>query len=152
MKTSTLLPFVLAAAVISAGCQTGGRHNTVPGNQIFVEQKTERGRVVQVRDVIIEGQPTGIAQSAAIAGAAASLALGSGTRSAIGGMGVGYLVGHVAGEAIEKHLRRTAAQEIQVKLESGALIVVTQPTSPPVAPGAEVIVARGDSGTRILNL
>jgi outer membrane lipoprotein SlyB len=122
---------VLLIAGISvgiAGCTFPSSRRTVPSAQANVLQRAEYGTVTSVREVNIEGQRGQIGlYGGGLMGAAAT----SGGRG-VGGAVVqatGAVVGAVAGQAVEEAVTRKRAQEINIRLDDGSTVTVTQESS-----------------------
>ena len=125
------LPHIVLLTGISlavAGCTFPSSRRTVPSAQANVLQRAELGTVTSVREVNIEGQKGQIGMyGGGLIGAAAA----SGGRG-VGGAVVqatGAVVGAVAGQAVEEAATRKRAQEINIRLDDGSTVTVTQDSS-----------------------
>lgn len=129
MKSKLPLVLVLGGfSVAVAGCTFPSSRRTVPIGQANVLQRSEFGTVTSVREVNIEGQKgqLGLFGGGVIGGAAASG--GRGVGGAVMQAG-GAVVGAVAGQAVEEVATRKRAQEINIRLDDGTSVTVTQEVS-----------------------
>ena len=125
------LPFVVLLTGISVavvGCTLPSSRRTVPIGQANVLQRAELGTVTSVREVNIEGQKgqIGMYGGGLIGGAA--LSGGRGVGGAVVAAS-GAVVGAVAGQAVEEVATRKRAQEINIRLDDGSTVTVTQESS-----------------------
>lgn len=117
--------------------------------QIGKVQRIEYGTVENVISVMIEGERGQIGLlGGGLTGAAAG-GVGQGVGHDLARAG-GAVAGAVAGQAVEEAVTRKPALEMTIKLESGALVVVTQATPPAFKVGDRVAIANGGSGSRVM--
>lgn len=138
-------------AVCGAGCTFPSSKTVIPARQANQIQTTDLGKVVRVREVVIQGERTRLGQygGAAIGGAAAT---GNGRIDNAGealGVAGAAVAGAVLGEATEEYLRRVEALELTIELRDGSLITVTQAATPRFAIGDAVQVIHGPGGARV---
>jgi outer membrane lipoprotein SlyB len=127
MKLSLL---VLSSGLIVAlvGCTFPSSRRTVPIGQANVLQRAELGTVTSVREVNIEGQKGNLGlYGGGLMGAAATSG-GSGVGGAVV-QATGAVVGAVAGQAVEEVATRKRAQEINIRLDDGSTVTITQEAS-----------------------
>ncbi len=107
------------------------------------------GVVESVRNVVIEGQRSGVGAVAggAIGGIAGSN-VGQGRGSTVGSI-LGAVVGGIAGQAVEERTNRKEGLEITIKLDNGQLIAVTQEADEAFRAGERVRVLSGSGATRV---
>jgi len=130
-------------AVLVFGCSTTG---TVSRNQVNVMRNVETGTVIDMRPVVIEGEDTRIGTYAGGAAGAvlAGNEVGSGTGSALAAIAGGTL-GAVAGREVEEMISRQDGHEIFIRLDSGRVVSIVQPTKSYFpAVGDSVIVSGGE--------
>jgi outer membrane lipoprotein SlyB len=128
MKTFSLVVIALSVASLS-GCAGSLQNNSYSVGQVRQAQKVSFGIVESVRQVKIEGTPSGAGSTAGVgAGAIAGSSLGnSGSRNGLVGMIAGAVIGGIAGAVIDKRIHDKDGVEITVKLElSGEYLAVTQ--------------------------
>ena len=123
-----LLVLVVGFSVVASSCTFPSSRRIVPGPQANVLQRAELGTVTSVREVNIEGQKgqIGLYGGGILGGAAAS-----------GGTGVtgrivqasGAVAGAVVGQGVEELATRKRAQEINIRLDDGSTVTVTQEVS-----------------------
>jgi len=136
-------------ALALSGCTFPSSRRTVPIGQANVLQRAELGTVTSVREVNIEGQRSqiGMYGGGLVGGAAASGGRG------VGGAVVaasGAVVGAVAGQAIEESVTRKRAQEINIRLDDGTNVTVTQESSTGLfMDGDRVRILNGGGGARV---
>lgn len=149
---SSKLPFVVLASGLSiafAGCTLPSSRRVVPAAQANVLQRAELGTVTSVREVNIEGQrgQLGLFGGGIIGGAAASG--GSGVGGAVV-QATGAVVGAVAGQSVEEAATRKRAQEINIRMDDGTTVTITQESSSGVfMDGDRVRVINGGGGARV---
>jgi outer membrane lipoprotein SlyB len=143
------LAVALIAAVLLAGCASSQSGSAYERRQARQEMSVRLGVVESVRRVTIEGtkSPVGSVAGAGV-GAVAGSNIGRGRGSTAGAI-VGAVVGGVAGSAIEEQVTKKEGLEITVRLDSGALIAVTQEADEAFHPGEQVRVLRGGGATRV---
>jgi outer membrane lipoprotein SlyB len=121
------------AALTLTGCAT-------PGSDAPPEIR--QGRIEQITPVQLE-HPNQLGVGAILGGAA-----GAGIGSLIGGgtgrdvaIAVGAIAGAVGGQYVQnRYESKKEGQQIVVRLNSGVLVVVTQPTNPALRVGQNVYV------------
>ena len=125
-KLSLLLLTGISVAV--AGCTFPSSRGTIPAAQANVLQRAEFGTVTSVREVNIEGQK---GQIGMYGGGLMGSAVASGGRGVGGAVAqaTGAVVGAVAGQAVEEAATRKRAQEINIRLDDGSSVIVTQDSS-----------------------
>ncbi len=119
-------------------------------NEAGQAQDVKHGRITSIRYVRIEGGTTAGTILGGVAGGIVGNQVGSGTGrtlATIGGAGLGA----VAGSHAEKSMGSRQGIEIQVRLDGGGSISVTQEENPrePFAKGERVRVLTNGSRTRI---
>jgi outer membrane lipoprotein SlyB len=143
---------VLGAALTLSGCATSPTSaNTVRRSETGMAHTFERGEVIYVRNVTIEGESEGIG---ALAGGAMGLAVGNlfggGRGRDLSRVG-GTIAGAAAGTAIERSVTTVAGLEVTILLESGELLVVHQAADEVFDPGDSVrVIRRADGGVRVV--
>ena len=125
-KLSLLLLTGISVAV--AGCTFPSSRSTIPAAQANVLQRAEFGTVTSVREVNIEGQR---GQLGMYGGGLMGSAVASGGHGVGGAVAqaTGAVVGAVAGQAVEEAATRKRAQEINIRLDDGSSVIVTQDSS-----------------------
>ncbi|HMO51887.1 MAG TPA: hypothetical protein PKE26_10940 [Kiritimatiellia bacterium] len=156
MKKKFLAVLAPALAVSTlftmSGCATSPTAaNTVRRSETGVAHAVERGEVVYVREVTIEGESEGLG---AVAGGVMGLAIGNlvgGGRGRDLSRVTGTMAGAAAGTAIERSVTTVAGLELSILLESGELIVVLQAADEVFKPGDYVrVIRRADGGVRVV--
>jgi outer membrane lipoprotein SlyB len=149
MKT-TALGVALCLAVAGTGCTLPSSKRIVSRQQAGQMQRIEYGTVQKVNEVVIAGQrgPIGIYGGGAT-GVAATGNVGHGVGNDLARVG-GGVVGAVAGQAIEEAITRKDARELVIKMDNGAMIVVTQALPVDFGVGERVGVASGPGGSRVI--
>ena len=146
MKTLSVL-FLL---IILSACIQNISPDTYSVGSVGEANRTVRGKVVNVRDVKIEGNRTGVGATAGAAGGAvAGSGVGGGGRAnAIGAIG-GAVAGGIAGAVIEEGATRQTGVEYVVETENDNLVTVVQGPEPRLHKGDKVLVIYGNP-TRII--
>jgi outer membrane lipoprotein SlyB len=158
-ETTRVQPITMAAMVLLlisslawSGCATSPTAaNTVRRGETGMAHTFERGEVIYVREVTIEGETQGLG---AVAGGVMGLAVGNlvgGGRGRDLSRVTGTMAGAAAGTAIEQAVTTVAGVEVSILLESGELIVVIQAADEVFKPGDYVrVIRRADGGVRVV--
>lgn len=120
----------IAGAIGLAGCTFPSADPVVSRSQTNVVHALELGTVIAVKQVVIEGERTGLGGwgGGAVGAAAASPSDGRyGTEERLA-TAAGGVVGAIAGQAVEEVATREGAQEITIQLDSGRTVMITQET------------------------
>jgi outer membrane lipoprotein SlyB len=139
-----LSAFSIALVLILSGCAAPG------GNQYPAEVR--EGKIEQITPVQLE-HPHQLGVGAILGGAAGAglgslIGAGSGRDVAIA---IGAIGGAVAGHyAQDKYESKKPGQQIVVRLNSGVLVVVTQPENPGLRVGQRVYVEGSGSSAVVL--
>jgi outer membrane lipoprotein SlyB len=137
-----ILLLVLAGAVAS-GCAHAPGPNAYESREVNQAAVVERGRIVSMRPVSVEGTGrTGTLVGGAAGGVAGSFIGGDWRSNLLAGI-AGAVVGGVAGNAAERSLTATTATEFIVELERGGTIAVVQGNEDGLRVGDTVTVLRG---------
>jgi outer membrane lipoprotein SlyB len=140
------------SGLTGSGCATSPTSaNTVRRSETGRAHSFDRGEVIYVRAVTIEGESEGLG---ALAGGAMGLALGNavggGRGRNIAQVG-GTIAGAAAGTAMERAATTRAGVEVTILLESGELIVVIQAADENFQEGDSVrVIRRADGGVRVV--
>lgn len=139
------LPFLFASCAQES--LTGDAYSR---GEVGHAQAVEHGRITSIRYVQIEGGTGAGTILGGVAGGVLGNQIGGGTGrtlATIGGVGLGAVAGSHAQKAIDSR----QGLEIQVRLDGGGSIVVTQEANPrePFARGEHVRVLSNGGRTRI---
>jgi outer membrane lipoprotein SlyB len=151
-RNACFATLLFAAAFSITGCATSPTTaNTVSRHETGRVHTFERGEIIYVRSVTIEGESDGIG---ALAGGAMELALGNavggGRGQTIARVG-GAIAGAGIGTAMEQAATTTAGVELSILLESGEMIVVIQAADERFDKGDSVrVIRRADGGVRVV--
>jgi outer membrane lipoprotein SlyB len=142
---------VTGAMLSLTGCATSPTSaNTVRRDETGQIHRVERGEVIFVRQVTIEGESQGVG---AVAGGAMGLALGNlvgGGRGRDLSRVSGTLAGAAVGTAVERNVTTVAGVEVTVELDSREVIVVVQAADEVFEVGDWVrVIRRADGGVRV---
>jgi outer membrane lipoprotein SlyB len=143
---------VLGAVLIVSGCASSPTSaNTVRRSETGMAHTFERGEVIYVRNVTIEGESEGIgAVAGGVMGLAVGNLMGGGRGRDLSRVG-GTLAGAAAGTAIERSVTTVVGVEVTILLESGELLVVLQAADEVFDPGDSVrVIRRADGGVRVV--
>ena len=148
----TRLVLLLAATLAASGCTFPSSKTVVPAKQANQIQSSERGTVLKVRTVTIEGRRSHLGPYAgAVIGGAAALPKGGATTTGKAlGVAAASTVGAIVGEGAEEYLTRRNAQEITVELKNGDVVVIVQESPPEYQAGDRVEVIHGQGGARVV--
>lgn len=142
MKKSILLS-LFSMFVLLGGCAS-------PGGQ--APDEIRQGRLEQITPVQVE-HPHQMGVSAIVgglAGAGLGSLIGAGTGKDVA-IAVGAIAGAVGGKyADEKFGSKQAAQQLVVRLNSGVLVVVTQPVNPALRVGEKVYVQGAGANAAVI--
>jgi len=155
MKPS--LTYLLVGILLSGmtGCTFPSSQPTVSRNQVGLVQTLELGYVLEVRDVVIDGERTviGVWGGAAVGAAATNP---GGYPANVGealGQAAGAVAGAVAGRAIEELVTRKRGQELTIQLDNGQTVVVIEEYKKgPLREGDRVQLNRGGFGPATVRL
>lgn len=133
----------LLAPIVFAACSSSGSASRYPAVATGVAHKQEKGTVVEIREVVIDGQATNIGTivGGGIGGAVGSIATpvtsktritetGISTRSNSNenraATGIGAAVGVVVGRQVEKRLTAKKVQELTIEMDGGETVIIVQ--------------------------
>lgn len=124
--------------------------DTYSRNEAGQAQTVKNGRITSVRYVKIEGGTTAGTIVGGVAGGVLGNQIGSGsgrTLATLGGAGLGAVAGSYAG----KEMGSRQGIQIEVRLDGGGTVSVTQENNPnePFSEGERVKVLYGGSRTRV---
>jgi len=142
---------LLGMVLMLAGCVGSPTSaNTVRRSETGRAHTVQRGEVIYVREVTIEGEAQG---AGAVAGGAMGFALGGlagGQGRGVARVG-GAVAGAAAGSAIERRATTRAGIEVTIELENGEVIVVIQAADEVFKQGDSVrVLRRNDGGVRVM--
>lgn len=127
MKTRYIVPLLLAAVLISTGCQT-----TRQGSKTYTRNEAQRplnvtyGTVRSIADVTIEAEESGAgAAIGGVAGGVAGSTVGGGDGQKLATV-AGAIIGAAVGSMTEKEVFTKEALEIEVEQDNGDIIVIVQ--------------------------
>lgn len=138
-------------ALLTAGCDAttqGGA--TYSRGQAQTAMDVFYGTILRVEDVTIEAKQSGVgALGGAVAGGVVGSTIGGGSGKRLAATG-GALIGAATGSAAEKAGGTKPGVEIEVELDDGRMLVVTQDKDDVYAVGDRVrVVQAGDGTTRV---
>ncbi|MCX7382842.1 MAG: glycine zipper 2TM domain-containing protein [Alphaproteobacteria bacterium] len=147
-----VLPLMLALCVAAnlAACAPANTNTTYTSADIGRTAQIAYGVIVSMREVRLQGQPTGVGT---VGGAAAGAVAGSyiGGRdpraNVLGAIG-GAIIGGLAGNAVEGAASTGTAVEFIIREDTGHTISVVQTNEEQFRPGERVVLTRG-ARTRI---
>jgi len=141
---------LLGTVLALAGCASSpSSANTVRRSETGRVHTVQRGEVIYVREVTIEGEAQG---AGALAGGAMGFALGGlagGQGRGVARVG-GAVAGAAAGTAIERRVTTQTGVELTIELEGGEVIVVVQAADEVFKQGDSVRVLRRSDGVRVI--
>ncbi len=143
---------VMGTVLTMSGCATSPTSaNTVRRSETGVVHTFDRGEIIYVREVTIEGESQGLG---AVAGGVMGLAVGNlvgGGRGRDLARITGTMAGAAAGNAIEQAVTTYDGVEVSILLESGELLVVIQAADEVFRKGDSVrVIRRADGGVRVV--
>lgn len=149
------IPAVAVVAALSltsvAACSTHSA-DTYSRDEMGQAISLDRGTVLSVRQVKVEGSQSGVGAAAgAAAGGVGGYALGGNrTVNIVGAIG-GAVIGGLIGLAAERGLTSDTAEEVLVQMDDGRAVAYVQKMDDPNAlqPGDRVAVLRGEK-TRVI--
>lgn len=146
-----LCVFVLMSAAVLSGCTSTYSNQVYKASEAKQAQIVQYGTIKSIRPVEIQGSESnfgvGTIGGAALGGIAASQ-IGGGLGSVAAAVG-GALVGGLAGNAVEKQVRKENGIEIIVVLDSGTNLSVVQAADQAFAVGQKVKVIGSGSNVRV---
>jgi outer membrane lipoprotein SlyB len=144
MHSAVKLVFGLCVAgLVASGCARGPGPNVYESREVNQAAAVERGTIVSIRPVSVEGTGhTGTLIGGAAGGVAGSFIGGDWRSNLLAGI-AGAVAGGVAGGAVERSMTGRVAAEFIVQLESGGTIAVIQDNEDGLRVGDRVSVLRG---------
>lgn len=124
-----LLPLAILPLFFSSCAQQSLTGDTYSRNEAGAPQSVNWGKITSIRNVAIEGEPTGGAILGGIAGGFLGNQVGAGhgrTAATIGGAALGTMAGSHAGKAATTR----QGLEISVKLDKGGTVSIVQENNP----------------------
>ena len=141
-----LLPVILMYVTLS-GCAPSMSPDVYSREKAQKVQTVHEGKVVMVREVLIEGTKSGLGGiGGGIMGFVLGSAVGKGAGRNIARAG-GAIGGALAGSAIEEGVTRQKGLEITVELDNGEVISIVQAADREFRIGDEVNVLRRPDGS-----
>jgi len=138
--------FAVVLAATLAACAGGGMGGEGAPPEI------RQGRIEQITEVQVK-HPHELGVGAILGGAggaAIGSLIGAGTGRDVA-IAVGAIAGAVGGQYAQNRFEKPqAAQQIVVRLNSGVLVVVTQPPNPALRKGQRVYVEGSGSNSRVV--
>jgi outer membrane lipoprotein SlyB len=140
-----LLAVCLALPLGLVACAPVNTNSTYTARDIGRSASISYGVIVSMRNVEVQGQPTGVGTMGGVAvGATAGSLLGRGDpRANIIGAIAGAIVGGIAGNAIERSASTGMAVEFIIREDDGQTISVVQTNEDGFRPGDRVVLTRG---------
>ena len=142
----------LLSTLFLGGCAQKGPHRTYPAGSIGSAMQVQRGEVLAIDTVTIDGRHSVIGT---LGGAAIGNSIG---RTVVGGSGkrvagaVGAVGGAVAGRAVEGAVTTQTAVEVTVELDNGQVIAIVQNGDETLNKGDRVRVLMGRRTNRVVPL
>lgn len=145
-----LLPIAILPLFFSSCAQQSLTGDTYSRSEAGQAQTVKWGTITSIRYVKIEGETTAGTVVGGVAGGVLGNQIGGGAGRALATVG-GTALGAVAGSHAQKNLGSRQGIEIQVKLDGGGSIAVTQEVNPREAftEGERVRVLYGGNRTRV---
>jgi outer membrane lipoprotein SlyB len=143
---------LVGVATMLSGCASSPTSaSTVSRSETGRAHRVEKGEVIYVREVTIEGEARG---GGAVAGGLLGFAVGN-TIGSGSGRGVaraaGTVAGAAAGSAAERAATTVPGVEVTVELESGEVVVIIQAADEMFKEGDQVrVLRRSDGGVRVM--
>lgn len=149
MSRIVLAALAAVLVVALAGCANGGMGM---GGGAAAPVEVRQGRIEQITEVQVH-HPHELGVGAILGGAggaAIGSLIGAGTGRDVA-IAVGAIAGAVGGQYAQNRFEKPqAAQQIVVRLNSGVLVVVTQPRDPALRKGQRVYVEGSGSNSRVV--
>jgi outer membrane lipoprotein SlyB len=148
IRIVSLVSITAFAALLLSACMPDSRAgNVYSRDQARTAQTVEYGTIQRVEPVTLEGTDSGMGTLAGGAmGGVLGNSVGGGSGKAIATVG-GAIVGGLAGTAIERQATTRAAVEIEVRLDSGEILVIVQEQDADYRVGDRVRVVSDSRGT-----
>jgi outer membrane lipoprotein SlyB len=146
-----LLTLAPATFLLTACASRPASANSVSRAETGRAHTVEKGEVVYVREVTIEGESRG---AGAIAGGVLGFAVGNTIGSGSGrtlARAAGTVAGAGAGAAVERSVTTVAGVEVTIELASGEVVVIIQAADEVFEIGDQVrVLRRSDGGVRVM--
>jgi outer membrane lipoprotein SlyB len=137
----------IVIALALAGCAGSMSGNTYSRERAQKVQTVEYGKVLEVRQIQIEGTKSAVGPLAGGAlGGALGSGIGRGAGSTIAVVG-GAIVGAAAGAATEEAVTKQPGLEVTVRMDSGQTLSLVQGVEPPIQAGERVKLMRNPDGS-----
>lgn len=140
----------VAVCLLLGGCAASSSGNVYSPADVRRAWTVEYGEVVDLEDVTIEGEGTGLGRiGGGFIGYELGRTVGSGSGRRIAGA-AGAVAGAVAGQAAEQRLARSRGYQITVELDRGRRIAIVQAADEKFRVGERVkVLRRGDGAARV---
>jgi len=138
--------------LVPLGC-TRRSGNTYSSQSLGKIGRVDKGVVLNVRLVNVEGTTKTGTMLGGVTGAALGYEIGKGSGDAtkILGSAAGAIVGGIAGAGTEEMITRTTAYEYIVEMETGHMETIVQRDDTPISHGDRVILLKGPDAKIILD-
>lgn len=147
-KKRVAIAMAVMSSLVMTGCANSHSNDTYASNRTGIVQNVSYGVVTNVRYVTIQDDnqiPVG-AVAGAVVGGILGHKVGGGTGKQLATIG-GVVAGGLAGNALQTQTNKTKGAEVEVRLDNGQMIAVTQQVSNEFQTGTRVRVV--DAGGRI---
>lgn len=154
MNPRFLLIVLLSGLFLSSiGCSTRRSGSVYSAKSLGTVGRADKGVVVNVRLVNVEGTKQTGTMLGGVTGAAVGYDLGkkSGDATKILGSAAGAIVGGVVGGGTEELITRTTAYEYIVEMDSGHMETIVQKDDEPIHHGDRVLLLKGPDSKIILD-
>lgn len=150
LKRTTLIALLAATTV------TGCANNSVFSGDVYTRDRAKQvqtvsfGTITSTRPVTIQAQENSVLGTVGggVVGGLLGSTVGGGTGRNLATAG-GAIAGAAAGNAIGNRMNQVEGVELEIKRDSGELIVVVQEASPTFVPGARVRMTQGNGRVNV---
>ncbi len=134
---------LIASLLVTVGCTSKGSGNVYSPRSVGRVGGVEKGTIVGIRTITIDGTVRYGKVIGSIAGASAGSTVGSGRDAHRLGGAAGLIIGGIAGGEIERAVTSYTAYEYIVETKSGHVLTVVQGAEPKLSHGDKVLVLKG---------
>lgn len=147
-----IAPVLMAMMLLGlAGCASSMKANVYQPGAAMQAMKVRYATIVELREVEIEGKPTGAGSAAGSAAGATAGLFSNNNRGGIIGSIAGAVIGGVAGHVAEKVVNTKTGIEITYKLDNGGdtmVLVQEKDGANQLAVGDRIKIIEGSFSTR----
>jgi outer membrane lipoprotein SlyB len=134
---------LITSLLLTVGCTSKGSGNVYSSRSVGRVGGVEKGTIVGIRTITVDGTVRYGKVIGAIAGSKAGSTVGRGHDAHELGSAAGLIIGGIAGGEIERAVTSYTAYEYIIETSSGYTLTVVQGAEPKLSYGDKVLVLKG---------